>query len=62
MIGDIEVKVTGCKGDYVKLGISAPKEVLIYRKEIYDAIHSQNIAASQVEADDINILTDLIKS
>ncbi len=35
MIGDIEVKVVDVKGGKVKLGIKAPKEVIVDRREIY---------------------------
>lgn len=46
MIGtNIEIVVLGVEGDNVKLGIRAPKEVDIYRKEIYIAIQAENRAA-----------------
>lgn len=46
MIGDdIEVVVIDIKGDQVKLGIRAPKRVAVHRKEIYDEIKKENIAA-----------------
>jgi carbon storage regulator len=46
MIGDdIEVVVIDIKGDQVKLGIRAPKRVSVHRKEIYDEIKKENIAA-----------------
>jgi len=46
MIGDeIEVVVIDIKGDQVKLGIKAPKKVTVHRKEIYDEIKQENIAA-----------------
>ncbi len=44
---DIEIKVIGVKQDQVKIGIVAPKNVKIFRKEIYDEIQSANIAAAQ---------------
>lgn len=40
--GNIEVVVLGVEGDQVRLGIRAPKEVDIYRQEIYAAIQEQN--------------------
>ncbi|WP_077301279.1 carbon storage regulator CsrA [Virgibacillus pantothenticus] len=44
---DIEVKVLGIEGDQVKIGISAPSSVDIYRKEIYlDIMHENNQAAN----------------
>lgn len=39
---NIEVTVLEVKGDQVKLGIAAPKEVPIYRKEIYLQIQKEN--------------------
>ncbi len=47
MIGsNIEIVVLGVEGDTVKLGIRAPREVDIYRKEIYMAIQEENRAAA----------------
>ncbi len=39
---DVEITVLEVKGDQVKLGISAPKTVPIYRKEIYLQIKEEN--------------------
>ena len=39
---DIEVTVLEVKGDQVKIGIAAPKEVPIYRKEVYMQIQEAN--------------------
>lgn len=48
MIGnDIEITLLEIKGDQVKLGISAPKSVSIYRKEIYAQIQEENKNAGQ---------------
>jgi carbon storage regulator len=47
MIGaNVEIIVLGVEGDNVKLGIRAPKEVDIHRKEIYMAIQAENRAAA----------------
>lgn len=40
--GDIEVVVLGVEGDIVKIGIRAPKEIEILRKELYANIQSSN--------------------
>ncbi|MEN2998659.1 MAG: carbon storage regulator CsrA [Brevinematia bacterium] len=46
IIGDnIEVKILSIKGDTVKIGISAPPELKIYRKEILEEIQKANIRA-----------------
>lgn len=48
MIGDtIEVKIVSIEGDTVRLGIEAPREVEVYRKEIYEAIKVENQLATQ---------------
>jgi carbon storage regulator len=40
--GQIEVKVLEIIGDKVRLGISAPKEVSIYREELYLQVQKSN--------------------
>ena len=39
---NIEITVLETKGDQVKIGISAPKSVPVYRKEIYAQIQEEN--------------------
>lgn len=46
---NIEVTILEVKGDQVKLGISAPKEVPVYRKEVYVQIQNANKEAVSVE-------------
>ncbi len=46
---NIEITVLDIKGDQVKLGIAAPKDVSIYRKEIYLQIEEANKEAMNVE-------------
>ena len=43
---DIEITILEVKGDQVKVGISAPKSVPVYRKEVYLQIQEANKAAS----------------
>lgn len=46
MIGDeIEIRVNRIEADFVKLAIRAPRELGIYRNEIYKQIKESNIAA-----------------
>lgn len=47
---DIEVTILEIKGDQVKVGISAPKSVPIYRKEIYLQIQESNKEAVTSES------------
>jgi carbon storage regulator len=43
---NIEVTVLEIRGDQVKLGIAAPKEIPIYRKEVYAQIQQENKAST----------------
>lgn len=45
--GQVEVVVLGVEGDTIKLGIKAPKQVDIYRKELYEAIQASNLEAAR---------------
>ena len=54
---DIEITVIEIKGEQVKLGITAPKSVPIYRKEVYVQIQEANKeAANSVDAAALNTL------
>ena len=48
---DVEVTVIEIKGDQVKLGITAPKSVPIYRKEVYVQIKDANKEAASQKID-----------
>lgn len=59
MIGDdIEITISKIEDGSVKIGIDAPKEVTILRKELYEAVESENKEAVNI---DINILNNLKK-
>ena len=45
---NIEITVLEIRGDQVKLGIAAPKEIPIYRKEVYVQIQQENQAATDI--------------
>ncbi len=49
---NIEITVLDIRGDQIKLGISAPKEIPIYRKEVYIQIQNENKEATDVSAID----------
>lgn len=54
MIGsDIEITVLEVKGEQIKIGISAPKSIPVYRKEIYIQIQEANketVASIDIES------------
>lgn len=55
---NVEVTILEVKGDQVKIGITAPKEVPIYRKEVYLQIQEANKEA--VNADGMEALKELL--
>jgi carbon storage regulator len=49
MIGDnIVITVLGVDGDRVKLGIKAPSNVLILRRELYETVKEENLQAAKL--------------
>ncbi len=55
---NIEITVLEIKGEQVKLGISAPKEIPVYRKEVYVQIQDSNKEA--VNTDGMEALKELL--
>ncbi|AKF93979.1 carbon storage regulator CsrA [Brevibacillus laterosporus] len=52
MIGDqIEIKVIAVEKDFVRIGISAPRDINVHRKEVYVAIQEENQLAVQTKVD-----------
>lgn len=52
MVGDdVEISVVEVDGDAVRIGIKAPRDVAIYRREIYQAIQEENIRAARAAAE-----------
>lgn len=58
---DIEITVVSVKGDQIKLGINAPKNVEIHRKEIFLEIQKENEDASKGNIDLMSILKNVGK-
>lgn len=60
MIGDdIEISIVDIKGDQVRIGIKAPRDIKVYRKEIYEAISKENIDAASNQNIDIKSIENL---
>lgn len=58
---DIEITVVSIKGDQIKLGINAPKNIEIHRKEIYLEIQKENEDASKGISDLFAVLKNANK-
>lgn len=54
VIGEgIEVVVLEVRGEQVRLGIRAPRDVAVHRKEIFEQIQSENVAAQETRPEDV---------
>lgn len=63
MIGDdIEVVVVDIKGDQIKLGIRAPRDVTVHRAEVYQEIQEQNRQAAATTPQALKSIADLVKN
>ena len=62
MVGDqVEISVVDIKGDQVKLGIKAPSQVKVYRREVYAAIQEENRAAASAAPDSLPEIDELMR-
>lgn len=57
---DIEVVIIEVKDDHVKIGIKAPKDVPIYRQEIYKSILEENERAASVSTTALQDINELL--
>ena len=55
---NVEITILEVRGDQVKIGIDAPKDVPIYRKEVYLQIQEENKASFSPEG--LDALKDLM--
>ena len=61
IIGDnIAITVVGVEGDHVKLGITAPKDIAVHRREVYEQIKKANEEAAQSSSTDISSVVKLL--
>ncbi len=59
---DITITVIEVKGNSVRLGIKAPTNLRIYRKEIYDKIKKENLMSKNVLIDEFAKINEKLKS
>jgi carbon storage regulator len=51
MVGDnVEITIVDVRGDKVRLGITAPREISVHRREVYDAIQREKNQKKEQEA------------
>jgi carbon storage regulator len=52
MIGDnVEITIVDVRGDKVRLGITAPKEIPVHRREVYEAIQREKNEKKEAQAE-----------
>jgi carbon storage regulator len=57
MIGeDVVVTIVDVRGDRVRLGIDAPTEIPVHRREVYEAIHRENQRSAAAKIDDLDTI------
>lgn len=55
---NVVVTIVDIRGDKVRLGIEAPQEVPVHRREVYEAIQRENLRAAQLDPKDTDRLRD----
>lgn len=60
IIGDnIVVTIVDIRGDKVRLGIQAPTEIPVHRREVFEAIQRENMQASRVQPNELGELKQI---
>jgi len=62
MIGDdVVITVLEVRGDVIRLGIRAPRDIQVHREEIYRELQASNREAASPTADAVKAFADLIR-
>lgn len=62
MIGDdVKITIVDVKGDQVKLGITAPRQIAVHREEVYMEIQKENVLAAKGPTTSLDELGDIWK-
>ena len=57
---DITITIIDIHGDQVKIGVEAPRNVKVFRQELFNAIKSENTAAAAVNTEKIEGLSKIL--
>jgi len=57
---DIEITIVSVRGNQVKIGVQAPSEITVYRKELYERIKCENLEAAKAKEEGISALAKLL--
>ena len=57
---DITIRIIDIHGDQVKIGVDAPRDVKVFRQEVFNAIKTENTAAASVNTDKILDLSKIL--
>lgn len=58
---EVRIKVVSVCGNQVRLGIEAPPQVPIFRREVFDAISRENAAAAREAQANVSSLSQVLK-
>jgi carbon storage regulator len=58
---DIKITIMEVRGSQVKLGVDAPKNVMIHREEVFERIQKENLAAAKPKMTDLSSITKMWK-
>lgn len=62
MIGNnIEIVIVDIKSDQVKIGVKAPRNIAVHRKEVYEEIQKENIQALKNIKERLDFVSDLLQ-
>ena len=59
---DITITIVEIKGNSVRLGIKAPANLKIYRKELYEKIKQENLLSSNLFIDEFEKINKVLRS
>jgi carbon storage regulator len=57
---DVVVTVLEVRGDIIRLGIAAPREVAVHRQEVFEAIEAANRSAASPDASSVSALASAV--